>query len=83
VGKKRQGPEAAERHGSRPIPLLVAYGFGLLCGVGGILTLIFGAGHAGQDAGVEGGDVAALGYMLIGMGLAAAVLTAVIQWTKR
>ena len=89
MSKKRRKLETEEPAGSSeparslPIALWIAYGIGLFCVVGGILTLVFGAGHAGQDTGVEGRDVATLGYMLIAMGLAAIVLTAAIQWTKR
>ena len=88
MARRSRKPDARERgasgpwRGSRWAFLGVAYLFGLLCMVGGVLVMAFGGSHGEQSAEVTRGDLVLWGVMMIVLGLAALGLTLLIQRSK-
>jgi len=63
--------------------LFLAYGFGVLCALAGVLVMRFGTGSIQSQAPVAPGDVPAIGWGLIGLGVLSTGLCVVIQRTGK
>jgi len=83
MARKGRGPTSRERRRSGGLSLLLAYAFGLLCVVGGVLVLVFGSPHSQDGSEVTAKDLTSLGAGMIVLGLLAIGLTMFLQRSRK
>ena len=88
MSKKKRKPRRQPRKPSKQGPsglgfVLGAVGFGLLCVAAGVAIIIFGGGYERAGAEIAEKDVRSTGYWMIGLGVGAMILTAIIYRWKR
>jgi hypothetical protein len=83
VASRKSKADLANRPISPWVFVLGGCGFGAALAACGVLVRFFGGGYEHENAGVEGGDVAAVGTHLIAMGCLAILLTLGLLWLKR
>ena len=82
--KKRKPQKKPQSRGPSGLGFVLgAMGFGLLCIAAGVAIIIFGGGYEQAGAEVATKDVHTTGYWMIGLGVAAMVLTGVIYRWRR